>query len=70
MIREVTHLSVHRGKGVILRFLFKRGLEKYYEKIKKKRAKIMKPLEKTSYGLRRFYVRDSDGFILKFATSY
>lgn len=64
---EEHKLEPPRGKGTILRFLLPGKLEEYHDTIKASGANISKPIEKTSYGLTRFYVTDPDGYQLKFS---
>ncbi len=68
MIKEVKNLPEPRGVGVMLRFIMQHGLEEYYEKLKKRKIRIIKPLKQMSYGLKRFYIEDPDGYQLKFAS--
>jgi uncharacterized glyoxalase superfamily protein PhnB len=42
-------------------------VDKFYETIATK-VEIIKPIETTWYGMREFYIRDIDGYVLAFAT--
>ena len=68
MIAEVHGLPSPRGVGVLLRFILPGGLKEYHDKVKARGAKIEGPIETASYGLTRFFVKDPDGYLLKFAT--
>ncbi len=57
---------VQPTKGIVLRFTIS-NLESYYEQLKSKGVEIYKSLEVKSYGATRFYIKDPDGYQLKFA---
>lgn len=52
--------------GIVLRFTIS-DLESYYEQLKSRGVEIYKTLETKSYGATRFYIKDPDGYQLKFA---
>jgi len=42
-------------------------VDKWYETVSQK-AEIVRPIETTWYGMREFYIRDVNGYVLGFAT--
>lgn len=56
-----------RGLGVFFRFMVPGDIQKYYNLVQKRGAKILAKLETMFYGLSRFYVEDPDGYQIKFA---
>ena len=44
-------------------------IDGYYKKVKSRGAIIYEPLEMMDYGLRRFKVKDPEGYIIKFCIS-
>jgi len=51
--------------GIVMRF-FVPDLKSYYESLLKKGVTMHKPLETKDYGAARFYVKDPDGYQIKF----
>lgn len=66
MMRKDENIKKPDGRVIMLRFILP-NLEEYFKQVQSKGAKITKPIEKMSYGLRRFYIEDPDGYQLKFA---
>jgi len=64
MVKEEKGLG-QKGLGFFFRFVVK-DLDKYYEKIKKAGAKTLGPPEARSWGAKRFYAVDPDGFKIQF----
>jgi len=63
--------KIKHNPGIQLRFLLKGGrkiLERYYEELKSKRVKIIKPIKKRTYGLLTFHIKDPNGLELKFCS--
>ena len=48
---------------------FVTDIDGYYKKVKSRGAIIYEPLEMMDYGLRRFKVKDPEGYIIKFCIS-
>ena len=66
MIKEDMRLTSGKERSdFFVRFIVS-NLENYYDKVKSKGARILFPLEKMSYGVKRFYVQDLDKYQLKF----
>ncbi len=65
MIQEKAELK-EASQLVIPRIIVK-DVTSYYEEVVKQGAEIVAPLEKMSYGLSRFKVKDVQGNIIKFS---
>src|SRR3989344_8724691 len=57
--------SVQSTTGIVLRFVVA-DVKSYYSDVVKKGISIFKPLEIKDYGATRFYVKDPDGYQIKF----
>ena len=64
MVKEVKNLPALRGVGAVLRFVIP-NVAAYFEQIRSK-AKVIKPLKRKDYGATRFYIKDPDGYQIKF----
>lgn len=53
--------------GIVLRFIVP-DIKSYYDEVLKRGGVPYKPIEIKSYGLTRFYVKDPDGYQLKFGS--
>jgi uncharacterized glyoxalase superfamily protein PhnB len=58
--REHEHLDVYAGVA---------GVEALYDSCKAKGATILKPLERTLWGTKDFYLEDPEGYIIAFGES-
>lgn len=54
------------GSNIQLRFILNKDIAKFYKKLTKLGAKVVKPLDNIYYGLRRFSIADPDNYELKF----
>ena len=58
---------VQPTQGIVLRFVVD-DLETYYQELQNKGVEISKALAVKDYGASRFYIKDPDGYQLKFAS--
>ena len=65
MIMEQPGISGQKGLGFFFRFTVK-DIDAYDEEIKQKGAKTLGPPELRSWGAKRFYAEDPDGFKIQF----
>lgn len=65
MVKEEQGIKEKKGVGFFFRFKVK-DLDGYYTEVKKKGAKVLGPPEERSWGTKRFYAEDPDGFKLQF----
>lgn len=68
MIKEEKGVS-SRGSGMFLRFVVQ-DIDAYYEDLQKRGAKTLGPPELRSWGAKRFYAEDPDGFKIQFIPKY
>ena len=58
--------QVSPTRGIVMRFIVPE-VRTYYDELIKKGVEIYKPLKVADYGSVRFYIKDPDGYELKFA---
>lgn len=65
MVMEKPGITDKKGIGFFFRFTVK-DIDAYYEQVKGKGAKTLGPPELRSWGAKRFYAEDPDGFRIQF----